>query len=102
MCINIFHGHGLRTPGEEIVFTARRKINSHSQIFRYGQSIFSLPHRPKFSDVFDLCLHGVSVVRDARTIYIDTSSCSAHFADWLDIAQNGRMSTVENGFYYIP
>ena len=51
--------HGLRTPGEEIAFTARPKINSHSQIFRYGQSIFCLPHRPKLSE-----LHCVSVVRD--------------------------------------
>ena len=55
--------HGLRTPGEEIAFTARPKINSYSQIFRYGRSIFCLPHRPKFSDFFDLCLHWVSVVR---------------------------------------
>ena len=54
--------HGLRTPREEIAFTARPKI--HSQIFRYGRSIFCLPHRPKFSDFFDLCLHWVSVVRD--------------------------------------
>ena len=56
-------GHGLRTPGEEIAFTSRPKINSHSQIFRYGRSIFCLPHRPKFSGFFDLCLHWVSVVR---------------------------------------
>ena len=55
--------HRLRTPWEEIVFTARLKIHSHSQIFRYGQSIFCLPHRPNFSDIFDLCLHWVSVVR---------------------------------------
>ena len=55
--------HGLRTPREEIAFTARPKIHSHSQIFRYGRSIFFLPHRPKFSDVYDLCLHWVSVVR---------------------------------------
>ena len=48
---------------EEIAFTARPKIHSHSQIFRYGRSIFCLPHRPKFSDVFDLCLHWVPVVR---------------------------------------
>ena len=57
--------HGLRTPGEEIVFTARTKINSHSQIFRCGRSIFCLLHRPKFSDFFDLCLHWVSVVRES-------------------------------------
>ena len=56
--------HGLRTPIEEIAFTAQPKINSQSQIFRYAQSIFCLPHQPKFSDFFDLCLHWVSVVRD--------------------------------------
>ena len=55
--------HGLRTPREELAFTARPKIHSHSQIFRYGRSIFCLPHRPNFSDIFDLCLHWVSVVR---------------------------------------
>ena len=55
--------HGLRTPSEEIAFTARPKIHSHSQIFRYSRSIFCLPHRPKFSDFFELCLHWVSVVR---------------------------------------
>ena len=54
--------HGLRTPDGEIAFTARPKINSHSQIFRYGRSIFCLPYRPKSSDFFDLCLHWVSVV----------------------------------------
>jgi hypothetical protein len=56
-------GHGLRTPREEIAFTARPKIQSQSQIFKYGRSIFCLPHRPNFSDIFDLCLHWVSVVR---------------------------------------
>ena len=55
--------HGLRTPREEKAFTARPKIHSHSQIFRYGQSIFCLPLRPNFSDIFDFCLHWVSVVR---------------------------------------
>ena len=39
-----------------------RKIHSHSQIFRYSQRIFCLPHWSKFSDFFDLCLHWVSVV----------------------------------------
>ena len=34
--------HGLRTPGEEITFTAWPKI--HSQIFRYGQSIYFVCH----------------------------------------------------------
>ena len=55
--------HGLRTPREEKAFTARPKIQSQSQIFRYGRSIFCLPHRPNFSDIFDLCLQWVSVVR---------------------------------------
>ena len=55
--------HGLRTPGQEITFTGRPKIHSHSQMFRYGRSIFCLPHGPKFSDFFGLYLHWVSVVR---------------------------------------
>ena len=56
--------HGLRTPREEVAFTSRPKIHSHSQIFRYGGSTFCLPHRPNFSDIFDLCLHWLSVVHD--------------------------------------
>ena len=55
--------HRLGMPREEIAFTARLKIHSHSQIFRYGWSIFCLQHWPNFSDIFDLCLHWVSVVR---------------------------------------
>ena len=55
--------HGLQMPREEIAITAPSKIQSKSQIFRYGRSIFCLPHRPNFSDIFDLCLHWVSVVR---------------------------------------
>ena len=61
--LNKFQTHGLETPREEIAFTARSKIQSQSQIFRYGQSIFCLPHQPNFSSIFDLCLHLVSVVR---------------------------------------
>ena len=63
-CIDeIVPGHGLGTPSEEIAFTARPKFYSQSQIFRYGWSIFCLPHWPKFSNFFVLCLHWVSVVR---------------------------------------
>ena len=62
---------GLRTPREEIAFTARPKIHSHSQIFRYGGSIFCLPHRPIFSDILDLCLHWVSVVRGPKQYVTD-------------------------------
>ena len=58
--------HGLRTPDEEITFTARPKIHSHSQVFRYSQSTFCLPYRFKFSDFFVLCLHWVSVVSAIR------------------------------------
>ena len=55
--------HRLWTPCKVITFSARPKINTHSQIFRYAQSIFCLRHWPKFSDFFDLCLHWVFVVR---------------------------------------
>ena len=46
--------HGLRTPREEIAFTtAWPKIQSQSQIFRYGRRIFCLPslgvHSPRYS-----------------------------------------------------
>ena len=50
-------------PREEMALTARPKIHAHSQIFRYGRSIYCLPHLPKISDFIDLCLHWVSVVR---------------------------------------
>ena len=62
--------HGLWTPREEIAFTARPKIQSQSQIFGYGRSIFCLPHRPNFSDIFDLCLHWVSVVRGMSGVHL--------------------------------
>ena len=55
--------HGLRTPREKIAFTKRPKIHSHFQFFRYGQSIFCMSHWPNFSDIFDVCLHCVFVVR---------------------------------------
>jgi hypothetical protein len=55
--------HGLRTLREEIAFTARPKIQSKSQIVFNGRNIFCLPHRHNFSDIFDLCLYWVSVVR---------------------------------------
>ena len=62
--------HGLQTPGEEIAFPARLKINAHPYIFRYCRSKFYLPHWPKLSDFFfDLCLHWVSLVRDLSYKY---------------------------------
>ena len=48
--------HGLRMPGEEIAFTARSKINSQSQIFRYSWRTFCLPLWLKFLDFFDSSL----------------------------------------------
>ena len=54
--LRLFHHHGLRMPREEIAFTALPKIQSQSQIFRYGRSIFCLPHRTNFSDIFIGCL----------------------------------------------
>ena len=66
--------HGLLTPIEEIAFTAQPKIHSHSHIFRYGQSC--LPHQPKFSDFFDLCLHWVSVVLgSSHTVLLSQKGC---------------------------
>ena len=74
------NGHGLRTPREEIDFTARLKIQSQSQIFTYGQSIFCLPHRPNFSDIVDLCLHWVSVVRGKKE---RKSGCNLQILPWV-------------------
>ena len=71
------HKHGLRKPREEIAFTARPKIHSHSQIFRYGGSIFCLPHRPIFSDILDLCLHWVSVVRGHKCVSLSCQNFTA-------------------------
>ena len=53
--------HRLQTAREEIAFTSQPKI--HSQSHKHDGSLFCLPHRPKFSDIFDLCLHWVSVFR---------------------------------------
>ena len=38
----------------------------------YSRSIFCLPHWPKFSDIFDLCLHWVSVVRGTSNNRVTT------------------------------
>ena len=65
--------HGLRTPREEKAFPARPRIQSQSQIFRYDQSIFCLPHRPNFSDIIDLCLH-----------WFVRSPCMTYLEFWID------------------
>ena len=80
--------HGLRTPSEEIALTARPKIHFHSQIFMYGRSIFCLPHRPKFSDFFDLCLHWVSVVRGFLYRYL------TYMARWLYFVTDSSINCV--------
>jgi len=90
--------HGLRTPREEIAFTARPKIHSHSQIFRYGGSIFCLPHRPIFSDILDLCLHWVSVVRGLRYDHVEKKFLRCLSRDhlisfWFSVAQSYDATT---------
>ena len=83
---NLTHGlrtpnHGLRIPSEEIGFTTRPKIKSQSKNFRYGRSKFCLPHQPKVSDFFDLCLHWVSVVRAPNE-----SINRGYLKKWADVA----------------
>ena len=83
-----FGNHGLRTLGKEIAFTTRPKIKSQSQIYKYGRSIFCLPHRRKISGFFDLCLHWVSVVR------------GGNYLNWLQIvAYNFQIQKrIHSGF----
>ena len=76
--------HGLRTPRQKIAFTARPKIKSLSQIYRYGRSILCLPNRPKISGFFDLCIHLVSVVRGAE--YLRTNRSLSGFNTGTDLA----------------
>ena len=45
--IHIWTGKDYGRP-KKIAITAQSKIQSQSQIFRFGQSIFCLPHRPNF------------------------------------------------------
>ena len=40
--------HRLRMPKEELAFTTRPKIHTHSQIFRYGRTIFCLQYQTNF------------------------------------------------------
>ena len=82
-------GHWLWTPSEEIAITARPKINSYSQIFWYGQSIFCLPHWPKFSYFFDLCLHWVSVVRGSGIWFFLVQILSHGLWCFLNVIANG-------------
>ena len=70
---------GQQTPGGKIASTARLKIQSQSQILRYGRSIFCLLYQPRFSDFFDLCLHWVSVVRVST---IDSFGHTQNFRQW--------------------
>ena len=77
--------HGLQTPGEEIALTARPEIKSKSQMFRYGQSIFCLPHQPKISDFFDLCIHWVFVVRGRNYASKYQTVPSGHLTEYENI-----------------
>ena len=40
-----------------------RKLNPNPKFLGMAEAYFCLPHRPNFSDFFDLCRHWVSVVR---------------------------------------
>ena len=80
--------HGLRKPREEIASTARPKIQSQSQIFRYGGSIFCLPHRPIFSDIFDLWLHWMFIVRGFMPLRWSHMLLQAEF--WLKYLKNSN------------
>ena len=73
---------------------ARPKINSHSriEIFRYGQSIFCLPHWPKLSDFFEICLHpSVVCVRVSAVCIVSVgiflSKVRIGFSHWLGLKQ---------------
>ena len=109
-CIFQIYGyrHGLRTPREEIVFIARPKMHSHSQIFRYGRSIFCLPHQPNFSDIFDLCLHWVSIVRGCRWCFLkilnSQTACPSHLAPclWLHCSENWRQHKNASRMFCAP
>ena len=89
--------HGLWTPREKIAFTARPKIQSQSQIFRYGRSIFCLPHRPNFSDIFDLCLHWVFVVREPSNMMHDERTNRSEICTSEDVinGNEGRTTIAE-------
>ena len=65
------------------LFTALPKIKSQSHFFRYGRSIFCLPHRPKISEFLDLCLHWVFVVREHTYFLIGSQNkLTANFMGW--------------------
>ena len=80
--------HKLRTPKEEIAFTARQKIYSHSQFFWYGRSIFWLPHRPNLSDIFDFCLYSFSIDREAKHPTLCT--CIREKSPWYQIVTDSH------------
>ena len=74
--------HILRTPREEIAFTAWPKIHFHSQIFRYDQSIFCLPHRPNISDSFNFCLHLLGVCSPCQNVSNIYLQCQSMVSAW--------------------
>ena len=62
-----------------------------------GQGI-SLPHRPNFSDIFDLCLHWVSVVRDLVDL-IHKCFWSLSFTVRIFSNYEIGMDTLDNQFH---
>ena len=53
-------------------------------------SIFCLPHRPKFSDFFDLCPHWVSVVRGGKGSICITILAKAFELFWFSFCQKEK------------
>ena len=89
----------LRTPREEIAFCVWPKIQSQSQIARYGRSIFCLRHPPNFSDTFDLCLHWVSVVRGKNNQKFMMLWASCTFGGQKNLFSPWNIDTA--GYYYV-
>ena len=101
--------------GNSLHCTARPKIHSHSKMFRYGRSIFCLPDQPNFSDIFDLCLRWVSVVRGPDFLSgpalmlaeVKKPSCRSQFSDrkrrviW-DKKRGGSGSQNNNSYSEVP
>ena len=58
----------------------------------FNNSVFCLPHWPNFSDIFDLCLHWVSVVREL-SYYNDSQECKT-LSKLFNLDHNGAFKTL--------
>ena len=62
-----------------------------------GQSIFCLPHRPKISGFFDLCIHWVSVVRGFRGRIIEKDQIPFLSVNISFLSACSYICSVKNG-----